>query len=111
MKSIVFVLSMVFSLLGYAKSETNSNGELSFKKWCVACHGTDTSMHPGTKILSLRMGEEKAPLEWRDDLAPAYVVYIVRNGLLSMPHFRDTEISDDELRELAEYLANTNKQD
>tara|TARA_R110001592_G_scaffold363372_2_gene686299 strand:- start:180224 stop:180397 length:174 start_codon:yes stop_codon:yes gene_type:complete len=57
------------------------------------------------------MGEEKAPLEWRDDLAPAYVVYIVRNGLLSMPHFRDTEISDDELRELAEYLANTNKQD
>ena len=41
----------------------------------------------------------------RKELVPDYVRYIVRRGLYLMPPFRPSEISDEELKALATYLA------
>ena len=48
-----------------------------------------------------------AALEARDNLNPAIVRHFVRNGVLVMPPFRKTEISDAELDALGAYLTRT----
>ena len=48
-----------------------------------------------------------AALEERDNLNPAMVRYFVRHGILTMPPFRKTEITDAELDALGAYLGRT----
>jgi hypothetical protein len=43
----------------------------------------------------------------RKDLLPAYVMKVVRNGLVEMPAYRPSEIDDASLDALAQYLALT----
>src|SRR5690606_13601039 len=49
-------------------------------------------------------GELPAELERRTDLSAAYIEAVVRDGYLSMPFFRPTELSDDDLEALIAYL-------
>ena len=55
--------------------------------------------------LALRLGDLKAALLARGDLAPAAVEEIVRSGMQMMPPFRPSEIEDEELAALAAYVA------
>lgn len=81
------------------------NGEAVYGYWCAACHDPGPG-HPGTQSLEIKYGGEiPAALEERSDLAPETTVYFVRNGYALMPFFRKTEIGDDDLRDLAAYLA------
>jgi mono/diheme cytochrome c family protein len=90
-------------------------GREVFRERCTACHGAipkDTIGPPylppmaGTQALQARYkGAKPAELEQRTDLTPEFVKAIVRNGLNSMPFFRPTELSGDDLAALGAYLA------
>ena len=59
----------------------------------------------GTQALQARYnGAKPAELEQRTDLTPEFVKAIVRGGLNSMPFYRPTELSDEDLTALGAYL-------
>ena len=62
--------------------------------------------NPGTQALKARYKDAKpAELEARTDLTAPFVAAIVRQGLNSMPFFRPTELSDDDLAAVGAYLS------
>ncbi len=89
-------------------------GREVFDQRCRACHGAIPdevfgpmflSQMPGTALLAERYrGELPAELEKRTDLSADYIEAVVRDGLRSMPFFRPTEVSNDDLEALVAYL-------
>lgn len=84
-------------------SERPYTGEHVYMLYCEGCHQPGPE-GPGTRVLADRLGWDKAPLKGRADLAPEYVKQVVRNGLLEMAPLRPTDINDEELDRLIEYL-------
>lgn len=83
-------------------------GQQIYAKWCLPCHGVDM---PGTNALqALYKGDIPALLEDRDDFNPEIIAMWVRTGKHSMPFFRKSEINDEELRFLGEYLSRNARQ-
>jgi mono/diheme cytochrome c family protein len=92
-----------------------ARGRAVFIARCQACHGDyprDTKPAlfrldpmPGTRALELRYrGTVPAVLEQRTDLRPELITHVVRHGIGSMPMFRPTEVSDEDLKALVQYL-------
>jgi mono/diheme cytochrome c family protein len=79
-------------------------GQQVFDKYCVYCHGPDAE-GAGTRQLAATRGEDKALLAERSDLAPEYVRYVVRNGLRAMPPFVPSELTEQQLEALTEFLS------
>ena len=85
-----------------------------FNQRCAACHGPiPAQLHgpaflppmPGTQALAARYrGELPAELAERTDLQAVYIRTVVRNGYVSMPFFRPTELSDEDLDALVAWL-------
>jgi (+)-pinoresinol hydroxylase len=92
-----------------AQDGSAGKGHDVFQHWCAACHkpiSEYVSSVPGTTALETKYkGARPAALEQRTDLTPEFVKTIVRHGVMSMPPFRKTEISDAELNALSEYLS------
>jgi mono/diheme cytochrome c family protein len=96
------------------KDPREQRGREVFQQRCVACHaaipkdGIGPPYMPqmaGTQALQARYkGAKPAELEQRTDLTADFVKAIVRGGLNSMPFFRPTELSDDDLSALGAYL-------
>jgi mono/diheme cytochrome c family protein len=96
------------------KDSHEQRGREVFQQRCAACHaaipkdGIGPPYMPamaGTQALQARYkGAKPAELEQRTDLTADFVKAIVRNGLNSMPFFRPTELSDDDLSALGAYL-------
>jgi mono/diheme cytochrome c family protein len=88
-------------------------GKAAFDRNCVACHGAGTiggRLLPGTASLQAKYrGKEPAPLEQRTDLTAAYVMAVIRHGDEGMPFFRPTEVSNQDLRDIAAYLTRNNR--
>ncbi|TLD81415.1 cytochrome c [Helicobacter sp. MIT 11-5569] len=88
------------------KTLTNSQkkGQQIYSKWCMPCHGVGM---PGTNALEVTYQGLGVPalLEDRTDLSADLVSTFVRYGKHSMPFFRKTEISDEELKFLGDYLS------
>lgn len=84
--------------------EAMSKGQQVYERWCSHCHDPGTGPHPGTQMLALSRGSEYSVIKENDYLPPDYIKTVVRNGLQMMPPFRTTDISDDELEALADYL-------
>ena len=81
------------------------SGEAVYNRWCVHCHSTGRG-NPGTDSLQVKYGGKvPAVLLERTDLPAEAVSLFVRQGVLSMPPYRKTEISDAELAQLAAYVA------
>ena len=81
------------------------SGKQVFDQWCASCHAPGNRT-PGTASLQAKYaGSKPAELEQRTDLNPEIIRYFVRNGVLVMPPFRKTEISDADLAALASYLS------
>lgn len=79
-------------------------GEVVFRDHCLACHGEGMD-RPGTVALATKYGRAlPAELQKRTDLTPEYVTYIVRHGVMTMPPFRKTELSEGELTALDRYI-------
>jgi mono/diheme cytochrome c family protein len=96
------------------KNPREQRGREVFHERCAACHGAIPKetigppylpLMPGTQALQARYkGAKPAELELRTDLTAEFVTAIVRGGLNSMPFFRPTELSDDDLSTLDAYL-------
>jgi mono/diheme cytochrome c family protein len=81
-----------------------AQGEQVYARWCVHCHAAGRG-NPGTESLQVKYrGNVPAVLLERTDLTPEAVKQFVRQGILSMPPFRKTEITDAELAALAAYM-------
>lgn len=86
-----------------------ARGKTAYERNCAGCHGP--GMHegrlvPGTASLEVKYrGKELATLEDRTDLSAAYVMLVMRRGSEVMPFFRPTEVSNQDLRDIAEYLS------
>jgi len=97
------------------KDARERRGQEVFEQRCAACHAAvpkDMIGPPympamaGTQALQARYkGAKPAELELRTDLTPEFVAAIVRGGLNSMPFFRPTELSGDDLTALGAYLS------
>lgn len=89
-------------------------GQEVFEQRCAACHGPIPENMigpaflppmPGTQVLQRRYADAlPAALEERTDLSGEYIETVVRKGLRSMPFFRPTELSRDDLEALVAYL-------
>lgn len=77
-----------------------SGGEALFVEHCIHCHGPNGM---GTGLLARRI--EPALLEARDNLPAQYVIVAARQGIGNMPPVPRGEVSDEELRAIADYLA------
>lgn len=80
--------------------------EALWSRYCASCHDPGEG-RPGTMMLGVKKGEDQALIMGREDLPAEYIQTIVRGGLLEMAPFRPTEISDDELTALAEWIRTT----
>jgi (+)-pinoresinol hydroxylase len=106
---LLVALSLVLASAARAApdQEQIERGHKVYDKWCFPCHGTGVGK-PGTDSLAAR-GQKPAVLEERTDLNAAMIKQFVRHGVLFMPVFRKTEISDAELDAIAAYLTRNNK--
>lgn len=82
----------------------SKEGQQVYESFCSSCHAEGQG-HPGTVRLAIRLGKERSVLTQRNDLHIDYIKTIVRQGIMLMPPFRPTEITDSELDALAIYLA------
>jgi mono/diheme cytochrome c family protein len=65
-------------------------------------------MLPGTAALQIKhQGEVPPALEDRDDLSADVLRVFLRQGSFSMPPFRPTELSDQDIADIAAYLASS----
>jgi mono/diheme cytochrome c family protein len=100
---VAAVLSIGF--VAAAGAAEPASGEAVWKHWCVHCHSTGRG-NPGTESLQVKYkGAIPAALLERTDLTPQLVTLAVRQGVLSMPPFRKTEVTDTELAALAAWVA------
>ena len=80
-------------------------GEAVYQRWCVHCHSSGRG-NPGTESLQVKYkGTPPALLLERTDLTADAIKVFVRQGVLSMPPFRKTEITDAELAALSTWMA------
>ncbi|MBO9517511.1 MAG: cytochrome c [Porphyrobacter sp.] len=77
-----------------------TGGEALYVEHCISCHGPNGM---GTGLLGRRI--QPALLELRDNLSPQYVIIAARQGIGNMPSIPRGEVSDEELKAIAEYLA------
>lgn len=86
-------------------------GKAKYEHTCAPCHGAGVGddgreMLPGTAALQIKYrGSLPAVLEQRSDLTLEALRVYVRQGTMSMPPFRKTEVTDAELADIAAYLA------
>jgi (+)-pinoresinol hydroxylase len=106
MRTATATLALACALLaGAATAAEPASGEAVYKRWCVHCHSTGRG-NPGTESLQVKYKNTKpAALLDRTDLSPEAIQLFVRTGVLSMPPFRKTEITDAELAALAIYMS------
>lgn len=90
---------------------TAEHGAAVYEAWCVACHAPvpeDSALAPraGVQQLQLKYDGSLSPyITQRPDLANADVLRtFLRNGSGSMPPFRRTEITDEDIAALAAYF-------
>jgi mono/diheme cytochrome c family protein len=96
-----------------AQDEAAVRGQAVFDHLCAPCHargpGDDgREMLPGTAALQIKYrGEVPPALEDRDDLSADLLAVFLRQGTFSMPPFRPTELSDQDIANIAAYLASS----
>ena len=101
--AVVLGTTAIVPIAALSQTEEPRAPEQVFSTRCAYCHDAAGC---GTRALARRMPESEAPLLDRKDLPPAYTVYVVRRGIGSMPQFNPSELTDTELEDLANWLAN-----
>jgi mono/diheme cytochrome c family protein len=107
--ALLVAVSLIFAAQAFAAPDDSQieRGHKVYQKWCYPCHGPGADK-PGTASLAAR-GQKPAVLDERTDLTAAAIKTFVRHGVLFMPTFRKTEISDADLDAIAAYLTKNNK--
>ena len=99
---------LVLLAIGRAVAADEPPGRAIFDRNCAPCHAAGPG-HAGTMRLAEARGPANAVLEQRTDLNPAYIRLVVRQGLIEMPAWRQSEIDDEALAQLVQYLAKGRK--
>ena len=109
-RSLVGAIGICFTMFGAASGAQGApSGEAVYQHWCAPCHAPGPG-HPGTQSLQVKYGGKTPPvLTERTDLTPQAIAVFVRTGVLSMPPFRKTEVTDAELAALTAYIVNAAK--
>ncbi len=116
---MIGLAAFAFAASAAAASAQNNalveQGRAKFQRTCAPCHGAGPgddgrAMLPGTDALRIKYrGSKPALLEERDDLPTPVLRVFVRHGVWSMPGFRPTEVTDQEIDAIAAYLADSAK--
>ena len=77
------------------------SGEALFVEKCGLCHLEGGF---GTRVLQRRVPEGQALLQDRKALPAAFTSTVIRQGIGSMPQFRESELSDAQVAAIAAYL-------
>lgn len=77
-----------------------TGGEKLYVEHCAMCHAPNGM---GYGLLGRRLKQPN--LELRDNLTAQYVIMFARRGLGNMPPIPPGEVSDAELKQIADYLA------
>lgn len=103
--AVLVVLGVIVGAGGtaHAAADASMTGAIIYEHYCISCHDRGGGS-PGTQSLAYVHGPEKAALADRDNLTPEYVRTMVRFGRGLMPGFRPSEIDDQKLKLLADYL-------
>ena len=80
----------------------NVDGAENYALKCAACHNPGPG-HPATMLLAEK-GRPVPSLIGRKDLELDYLQTVVRNGLIEMPPFRPTELSDAQIKAIYTYV-------
>ena len=86
-------------------TDSQAKGKALFDGTCVHCHGPQGH---ATGLLRRRLGEKDALLTERTNLLGPYIRIAVRRGVMSMPTYRRSELSDAELAAITDYLTRLN---
>jgi (+)-pinoresinol hydroxylase len=106
----IFTFAALMTLAGAtALAAEPVTGQGVYNKWCAPCHDAGP-FHGGTAGLANKYkGTSETPvLLERTNLTPDFIAATVRTGVNAMPPFRRTEISEPELKALAQYLSAKN---
>lgn len=98
----VLSLVAVLGACSEAPGAEISAGAENYALNCAGCHDPGPG-HPGTMLLE-QLGRPVPALIGRDDLELDYLQAVVRNGLVEMPPFRPTELTDKQVEEIYEYI-------
>lgn len=103
MKKIVVLLA--FGALGACSGSNDGtipDGAENYARYCAGCHDPGPG-HGGTMLLAEK-GAPVPSLIGRKDLQLEYVQSVVRSGLIEMPPFRQTELSDAEIEQIYKHI-------
>ena len=103
MTGISMALVTLVASVSLPVSANDMLGKQVYEKWCIECHAAG-KRYPGTWMMALNSGEDKAVLAERKDLSAGSIKKWVRQGGGGMPLFRRVEISDSELDALIKYI-------
>jgi mono/diheme cytochrome c family protein len=112
---VAILANLAYAKLGAQDSDAvAARGAAIYEASCVYCHdrvpeGSALEMLPGPASLALKYGGALSPyIKERPDLANFNVLQVfLRNGAGSMPPFRKTEITDEDIAAVAAYFART----
>ncbi|MBA4355614.1 MAG: p-cresol methylhydroxylase [Novosphingobium sp.] len=101
-KLAVLSLIAVLGACSQAPSVEQPDGAENYALKCAGCHDPGAG-HPGTMLLE-QLGRPVSALIGRKDLELDYLRSVVRHGLIEMPPFRPTELSDAQIEEIYKYI-------
>jgi mono/diheme cytochrome c family protein len=111
-RRLLFGVAAALAAVVPASAQDSTRGQEVFDHSCAPCHGAGVgddgrAMLPGTAALEIKYRETDIPplLEERTDLTADALTLFVRQGVMSMPPFRKTELSDQDIADIAAYLA------
>jgi mono/diheme cytochrome c family protein len=113
---IMVVISVCIGMTGahavvLGDDDLVQRGKDVYDHYCSQCHDRNTvpgsDMLAGPQALSVKYEGRLSPyIDEREDLADVEALSgYIRNGAVSMPPFRKTEVSDDEIIAIAAYIA------
>ncbi len=107
----VFVAAVQSATFAAANDELIQQGKDVYDSYCSQCHDENTVPDgrelAGPRALRYKYQGRMSPyIDRRADLADFKILEgYIRNGVFSMPPFRKTEVSDDDIAAIAAYIA------
>jgi mono/diheme cytochrome c family protein len=104
MKLLLGLTSIVlaFSTPSFGQ-DSKVNGQELFERWCSHCHGEGEAA--SIFLEKKYQGSVPAVIEQRNDLTRELVAFRIRTQIPGMPAFRPTELSDEDVALISDYLA------
>ena len=101
-KLLVLSLLAALGACSAKQGEMVVDGSENYERYCAGCHNPGPG-HPGTMLLAEK-GVRVPSLIGRKDLDYDYLHSVVRQGLIEMPPFRPTELSDTEIKQIYDHI-------